>query len=363
MDVFVIISQLLLYLCFSILAGSFLLMLVPNSHRPDLKIPKYLLLISTILVPIFAFVPVLDITLFIAPRLGLLEALKIVITTYTVGNAWIFTIIASILLVLVIALMRANEKRIYTLIALFLTLGLILTIAWSSHAGAMVPSTGIIGHFIHLTAISIWVGIVFIVGWYAVNHHNWLRFLSWFSKVAIGCLAATALSGILLTNVLVDGYVDSWMVSYGHGLLIKHLFLIPLIFYAMLNGLVVKYLISKNEIFNPIPWIRLEGFILFTIFAITAIFTQQSPPQGGHITNDAISPLFRLFHSGIIDSANSLSLVININIVFFFFLFLLLVGLIILSIYRKASIMITFLLSCLLVVSIYVMLMISVVIR
>ncbi|MFD1851058.1 copper resistance D family protein [Oceanobacillus bengalensis] len=363
MDILVIISQALLYVCFSILAGSFLLLLIPSNYRPDVKIPKYLLLISTILLPIFAFAPVLDITLFITPRLGLFESLTIVLTTYTVGNAWCFTLICSVLLIFVIALTRSNEQRMSAFIGIVLTFGLILTVAWSSHAGAMIPLKGIINHFIHLTAISIWVGVVLVVGWCAINHNNWLPFLSWFSKVAIGCLTATAISGVLLTNVLVDGYIDSWTVSYGQGLLVKHLFLIPLIFYALFNGLIVKYLISRDDTFNPIPWIRLEGFILFTIFTITAIFTQQSPPHGSNVTNDAVSPLFRLFHDGIIDSGSTLDFVVNINIVFFFFLFLLLLGLIILSIYKKASIIIPFLLSCFMVVSIYVMLMISVVIR
>ena len=131
---------------------------------------------------------------------------------------------------------------------------------------------GITSDFIHLAAVSIWVGILLIVGWCSVNHENWLKFLSWFSMVAISCLVATALSGVLLMDILVDGYIDSWMVSYGQGLLIKHLFLLPVVFYALVNGFIVKFKLSKNPTFNPIPWIRVEGFILFVIFTITAIF-------------------------------------------------------------------------------------------
>jgi len=363
MDILVIISQVLLYVCFSILAGSLLLQLIPSTYRPDVKIPTYYLLMSAIMVPIFAFIPVLDITLFIAPRLGFGEALQTVLLSYTVGNAWNFTLIGSALLVLVIALMRSNEKRTSASIALALTFGLMLTIAWSGHAGSMSPITGIISHFIHLAAISVWVGVVLVVGWCATNHDNWLKFLSWFSKVAIGCLAATGLSGILLMNVMVDGYVDSWAVSYGQGLLIKHLFLLPLLFYALLNGWVVKHLLAKDATFNPIPWIRLEGIVLFVIFAMTAFFTQQSPPHGNYLTDDAVSPLFQIFHGGVIDSSSTIGLTVNFDIVYFFFLALFVVGLMILSIYKKASIVITFLLSCLLVVSIYIMVMLSVVVR
>lgn len=363
MDMLVMISQALLYVCFAILAGGFLLLLIPSTYRPDVKISTDYLLISAILVPILAFMPVLDITLFIAPRLGFAEALQTVLLSYTVGNAWDFTLMVSALLVLVIALMRSKEKRISAFIALLLTFGLMLTIAWSSHAGAMDPIKGITGHFIHLAAISIWVGVVLVVGWCATNPTNWLKFLSWFSKVAIGCLVATALSGFLLMDVMVDGYTDSWMVSYGQGLLIKHLFLIPLVFYALLNGFVVKYFLSKDAAFNPIPWIRLEGIVLFVIFALTAFFTQQSPPHGNYLTDDAVSPLFQLFHGGIIDFSSTIGLTINLDIVYFFFLALILVGLMLLSIYKKASIVVTFLISCLLVVNVYIMLMISVVVR
>jgi copper resistance protein D len=357
------ISQALLYVCFAVLAGSFILLLVPSNFRPDIKIPKYFLFISAITLPVFAFFPVLDIILFIAPRLGLIESFNIVLTTYTVGTAWVFTLIGSVLLVLLITLARPNEKGTFAFLGILLTFGLILTVAWSSHAGAMDPITGIISDFFHLTAVSIWVGILLIIGWGATNHNNWLPFLNWFRIVAISCLIITALSGLFLMNVLVDGYTESWMVSYGQGLLIKHLFLLPLIFYALVNSLIVKYKISKNAKFNPIPLIRVEGLILLAIFTITAIFSQQSPPHGNYLTNDAVSPLFRLFHDGIIDPGSTIGFVVNVNIVIFFFLAIVFIGLMTLSIYKKASIIITFLFSCLFVMSIYFMFMISVVIR
>ena len=137
MDILVIISQALLYVCFSVLVGSFILLLVPSKYRPDLKIPKRFLLISAITLPIFAFIPVLDITLFIAPRLGLFESFKIVLTTYTVGTAWNFTLLGSVMLVLLIALARSTEKGIFAFLGAILTFGLMLTVAWSSHAGAI----------------------------------------------------------------------------------------------------------------------------------------------------------------------------------------------------------------------------------
>ena len=363
MEILVIISQALLYLCFSVLVGSFILLLVPSKFRPDINIPKRLLLISAIMLPIFAFIPVLDITLYIAPRLGLFDSLIIVLTTYTVGTAWDFTLLGSSVLILLIALAKSTEKKIFAILGASLTFGLILTVAWSSHASVIDPIIGIISDFLHLAAVSIWVGILLVIGWCSLNHKNWLEFLSWFSSVAISCLVSTVLSGAFLMDVMVAGYIDSWMVSYGQGLLIKHLFLLPLVFYALVNGIYVKYKISKDVTFNPIPWIRVEGIILFTIFTITAVFSQQSPPHGNYLTSDAISPLFHLFHNGIIDSVNTIGFVVNLNTVWFFFLSILFMGLIVLSVFKKASIFISFLFSSLFVTSIYLMIMVTVVIR
>lgn len=363
MEILVVISQALLYLCFSVLVGSFIVLLVPSKYRPDIKIPKRLLLTSAITLPVFAFLPVLNSVLYIAPRLGLLESFKIVLTTYTVGTAWNFTLLGSAVLVLLIALARPTEKLIFAILGALLTILLILTIAWSSHAGAIDPIIGIVSDFLHLTAVSIWVGVVLIIAWCSINQKNWVAFLNWFSVVAFGCLAVTALSGLFLMDVMVDNYIDSWVISYGQGLLFKHLFLLPLVFYALVNSFIVKYKLSEGVSFNPIPWVRMESLILLVIFTITAAFSQQSPPHGNYLTNDAVSPLFRLFHNDPFYFSNMIGFVVNSNTVIFFFLCILFVGLIVLSFIKKASILVSFLFSCLLVISIYSMLMVTVVIR
>ncbi len=364
MELVVIISQVLLYLCFSILVGSFMLFLVPSQYRPDMNISTRILLISAITLPVCAFLPVLNSILYIAPRLGLFESFKIVLTTYTVGNAWSFTILFSIVLVLLILGERSTEKRrIFASLGALTTFLLILTVAWSSHAGTVNPMIGIISDFLHITAVSIWVGILLIIAWCSSNKNNWLEFLKWFSMVALGCFTTTALSGLFLMDLMVDGYIDSWMVSYGQGLLIKHLFLLPLIFYALVNSLIVKYHLSKNDAYNPIPWVRVESIILLTIFAITAAFSQQSPPHGNYLTSDAVSPLFQLFNKGIINSSNTIGFVVNSNSVVFFFFSILFSGLSVLSFLKKAPIIVSFLFSCLFVTSVYCMLMMTVVIR
>ncbi|MBD8070662.1 copper resistance D family protein [Bacillus sp. PS06] len=361
MALLTILSQTLLFLSFSFLVGSFILLLAPNDYRPDVTFSKRLLMISSITLPIFAFVPVLDITLFLAPRLGFVDSLIMVVTSYTVGTAWSFTLLGSFLLLSFIAI-GFTEKASFGAIGSLLTLGIILTVAWSSHAGVMDPFLGIIGDFLHLVAVSIWVGVLLIAGWFAKNHNHWLNFLKWYSLMAFSCLMITVVSGFLMMDVLVDDYVDSWMVSYGQGLLAKHLFILPLLFYALVNGLIVKYKLSKDTTFNPIPWVRLEGIILFVIFAITAFYSQQPPPHGNFLTSDAVSPLFQFFHGATIDTESTIGFVTNANTIFWLVISLLIFGLMVVSFMKKASIVISFLLSCLIVICVYVMIMVTVVV-
>ena len=194
-------SQALLYVSFALVTGSFILLLVPPSYRPALSIPNKLLTVCTLSIPIFAFFPVLNITLYIAPRLGFVEALNTVLTTYTIGSAWLATFAISVLLLVMLTI---TKNKLATALSLVLTITTMLTIAWSSHAAALNITVGTISDFLHLFAVSIWVGILLTIGWFSTNTDNWLAFLKWFSLVAISCLSLTALSGVFLMDILVD---------------------------------------------------------------------------------------------------------------------------------------------------------------
>ena len=94
-----IISQALLYLCFALSLGSFILYLVPNTHRPDIHVPKGALMMATGGIAIFSFFPVLQLILYLYPDIGLVQTVKSVLFTFEVGKAWIFTYILSNLII------------------------------------------------------------------------------------------------------------------------------------------------------------------------------------------------------------------------------------------------------------------------
>lgn len=357
MDVVVIISQALLYTSFALLTGSFILLLVPPSYRPALHIRGRLLTLCTISLPLLALFPVLSIALYIAPRLGFLNALNTVLTTYTIGTAWLAMFACSVLLLIVLKL---TKDKLMAVVGILLTILAMLTIAWSSHAAAYNIAVGIISDFLHILAVSVWVGILLIIGWCSTNSDNWLAFLKWFSLVAISCFSLAALSGVLLMDILVDGYIQSWPIAYGQGLLIKHLFLIPLVFFALANAFLVKFKLSRDTQFNPLHWIRAEGMILLAIFTMTAFFSQQSPPHAHVLTEDAISPLFRLFYGEPIDVTGRILFFANPASVGLFFGALLSMALTVVSIVKKAPIWLSVLFSCCIVGCLFSMVMFAI---
>lgn len=364
MALFVLFSQAVLYICFALLMGSFILRLVPPHLRPDVIVSQKVLVVGTALIPLAAFLPVLDITLYISPRLGFFDALSIVLTTYTIGTAWNFTLLASIVLMLM--LMRTKpSSNVSAYIGIMMTVVLIVTVAWSSHAAAIDVTTGIVSDALHLLGASVWVGILLVISVFATTTHNWLAFLNWFTYTAIGSLAIIGISGFMLMDVMVDGYINAWMVDYGQGLLVKHLLLVPILLFAFANTAVSRFFLLRNKPFRPLPWVRLEALLLSGIFIITGAFSQQNPPHGPYLTKDVISPIFKWFHPDVtIGAGNYIGFVVNIQSVLFLFgsLFAI-VALAASFFFKKIPPIVSFILGIIVVVCLYALLMVTTVVR
>ena len=101
----------------------------------------------------------------------------------------------------------------------------------------------------------------------------------------------------------VNEYGDAWMLSYGQALLVKHLTIIPVLFFAFINGFWIKRKLKRQEQINPIPWLKFESILLFFTFVSTAVLGQQEPPHSIETTLGGSGPsaIFDYFYSGIID--------------------------------------------------------------
>ena len=363
MQLVVSFSQIILYIALAILFGTFILTLIPEKLRPSFFVSKKWVIGAAISIPIATFIPVLYIIIYIAPRLGVIRAIEVVLTQYTTGIAWsIGFLLSSVLIFLILYANQMNKQHSkgYVYISLFLLTSIVITIGWASHASAINVGLGIISDSLHLLAASIWVGILFVVTWFNTNTKNWLAFLKWFTLVAISCLAIITISGFLLLDVLVDDYINAWMISYGQGLFLKHLFIVPMLFYAAINGIFVKFMLTKNEQYNPLRGAKVESLILLVIFIITAIFSQSSPPHGFYLTSDAISPLFTWLHHTPIMADSYVAFISNPVAIIFIFLSMLMIGANIAAYFLKAPVWTLCITSLLLVASLYTTFMLSV---
>ncbi len=358
------ISEPLLYLCFSLLMGSFILQLVPSAYRPDINVPKGFLMIATAGIGIFSFIPVLQVILYLYQDIGFEQTLKSVLFTFEVGKAWIFTYLLSNLLFIYIVWFDYRKNPLYAYIGMFITFILILALGWSSHASSIEQWKGFVVHTIHFLAVTIWVGILFVISWASKSHLNWMKFLRWFTPVALICFFITVISGLFLMTVVIDykDYANSWILPYGQALLIKHLLIIPLLAYVFINSILIRKKIKNNVSFNPRPWTKAESLIVFLIFSATAVLGQQEPPHDIETTiaSTGSSALFDLLYQGNITRDLVIVLRFEFNSVMLVMLALSFLGLTILSYIKRAPILLGFTMSVLCVVAFYLSIMVSI---
>jgi len=364
MTIIGVVSETLLYLCFSIILGSFILHIVPKPYRPEINVPKKFLLLSIIGIAILSITPALQVILTFYKDIGLGLTIRSVLFTFEVGQAWIVTFILSNILFIYLILFDIRKKSTYSYVGIAFTLALILTLGWSSHASSLTEVSGFIAHTIHFLAVSIWIGILLVISWFSSNKENWLTFLKWFSPVAITCFLVTVGTGLFLMSLVVDfkDYTNAWMLSYGQALLIKHLLIIPLLAFAFINSVLMRNQLNKDKEFNPKPWVKAESIILLLIFAATAVLGQQSPPHDIEtaLATNGPAKLFELLYQGQIERDLSAFLSFGINSISLLGLAILFLALTIFSFVKKAPMVLSFVMSILVVLTSYLALMLSV---
>ncbi|CAM4201884.1 putative copper resistance protein D [Paenibacillus endophyticus] len=296
------VSEGLLYVCFAILTGSLLLKLVPENRRPSIQVPNGLLLACAIAIPIFSYVPIHNLALVFGKDFDMSygSILKSILLDINTGKAWLWTAIGSAGLALLLGLKAFRNDKHMPKVALFVTFLLIVWLGYAGHASSLYGFRGLITHSSHFLAVSVWIGILFVVSWFAKDNANWPAFLRWFSPVAIAAVVVTLLAGIILMTFTTPEYVNAWMLPYGQMLLIKHLLILPLLLFAYSNGFGYKKAVKNHADFNPKRWLRAESLIALLVLAATGVLGQQTPP---HIVKETLqtvspSPLFTTIYKG-----------------------------------------------------------------
>lgn len=356
-----IISQIFLYLALSIITGAFIFGVVPNPKQPAVHVPKPLLFLSIAAIPILSFFPLLQVILLFYEDTGFWQIFQSVLFSFEIGQSWLITLGVSILLFLMMVLpIQVFTKSVLGLLYTFV---LILALSWGSHAASIAGFSGMLVHSLHLLAVSIWIGTLLMVTWFSRGIGNWRPFLSWFHPLAIGCVLVTIGAGILLMfyGVTTETYLFSWILPYGQALLIKHLLVVPLIFYAFINGYLMKKRLYQDPEFNPKPWTKIESIIVFFIFTATAVLGEAAPPHDpeGLLRAEGSAWLFQLFHP---QTVEDIQVTLQWQLTGFAMLIMagLFLVLLLFSFIKKAPAAFSLIMSVLAVVSGYLALMLSI---
>lgn len=313
--IWIYISESLLYLCFSLLMGAFIIQFIPERMKPTIHIPKRLIQLSVLGIVFFSVAPVIRIILFLYEDIGFITTVENVLGGFEVGKAWNFTVILAIFFYVFVSLFPVLKSKVLSGISLIFTLVLLLALGWASHAASLTEWGGFVSHSLHFLAVTVWVGILLVVGWCSKNQENWLTYLKWFTPLAIICFLLISGTGLFLMTLVIDvnEYRDSWMLPYGQALLVKHLTIIPILFFAFINGFWIRRKLKRQEQINPIPWLKFESILLLFTFVSTGVLGQQEPPHSIEITLAGSGPasIFDYFYSDVIDPSMRLQFGFN----------------------------------------------------
>ncbi|NOU88656.1 copper resistance protein CopD [Paenibacillus sp. LMG 31460] len=361
------VTETLLYVCFCIITGGQILSLVPEDKRPTIEIPNLLIILCAGGIALLSFAPVFKIIDFLAKDFG--ESYwvigKGVLLDFKMGHAWLYTLFFSFALIFIRVLRGSKKDPFVDILGLIFTLGLIGAFGWASHCASNFAIKGFMTHSTHFFAVSVWIGILLIAAWFSKDQQHWQAFFKWFSPVALVCVSVTVIAGLILMKFIVPEYLNSWMITYGQTLLIKHVLIIPLFVIAFMNGFLTKRKFLTHPNYDPKPWLRAESIMAILVLSATSVMGQQNPPHELSIENTIKltqpSTLFTLFNQLPAD------FIVRIGVNLWSFVLLLLAALLIFTMLfifvkrQKASLLVISM-SLILAVVTYVTIMVSVVI-
>ncbi|GAE30895.1 copper resistance D family protein [Alkalihalobacillus hemicellulosilyticus] len=284
------IANWLLYVCLSFVIGYTILQAISQKRRPEIMGDK-IYLISIFITPLLLAVPVGRVVWVLSNQFGLswIESIQTVLFEYSVGQAWFL----SIMIVFVLITWKNKKNGWQQVILAALLVGLA---SWSSHAASIAGWGGFVGNYIHYLAVTVWIGILAVVSWFSVDDKIPSPFFKWYSLTAAFSVSAIILSGFLLMGAIVPEYVQSWLLTYGQLLLIKHLLFLPLLafgFHHLVLGM--KAEITKTGLTKQS--FKIESVLAFVILLISGMMTEQTPPHEvvRTLQTESITPMMQLF--------------------------------------------------------------------
>lgn len=296
------ISEFFLYISFAIVMGSCLLLNVPARYKPTIKVPKGMLLSAIIAIPLLSYVPLHMTAIDYGEsfQLGYAAMMKSILLDLQIGKAWLWTALGAAGLAIIVGVPVFAKDRHMPKVALMLTLLLTFWLGYGSHVASLDAINGLIVHAGHFTAVAIWLGILFIVSWFAKDDLNWHAFLRWFSPLAVICVVIALIAGITLMTYTTPQYSNALMLNYGQLMLLKHAALIPLLWLAFSNGFLYPRYARSSSMPSQRTLLRVESVIALLVLGFTAIMGQTAPPHNvvETLRTETPSQLFTAIYQG-----------------------------------------------------------------
>ncbi|WP_411843817.1 copper resistance D family protein [Salinicoccus sp. HZC-1] len=285
----VIVSQLLLYLCLSLLMGVVLGNSFFAGRMPKFHVPKWLLVTAAAGVIVFGFSSSLAIILNMAADLSFAGALWQVLFGFNTGRAWLFMYLISVILIAFFAF-DMMEGRAMMRAGVVLVALLAVAQSFGSHAFEQAAFWGVTVHAVHLLAVMTWSGLLIILGWFTVEKVKWTYVLSWFTRLALISIIVLAVSGVFTGDVVTANpqgapinifqrFANAWLTDYGQSLLFKQLLLVGILGFGIINGILYRKRLRDDPGLQIQPWIKAESFLVLIILAVTAFMSEQAIPN------------------------------------------------------------------------------------
>lgn len=350
MILFTIISDFLLYMVMSFLAGVLVLQFVPEHRKPEIPMKKSAILLAIASIPVLSAAPAIQLLGLLMNNTGFGSAVWTSITEFQVGQGFAFSIFLSFFW---FGAAAVNSSKY---IQAFWFLLSILNMGFGSHAASLDFLPGLFSHTVHFLSLTLWAGVLILITWWAPALTNWRSFLKWFTPFAFGMMAIILVSGFavwLLFSKPAD-YAASWVLPYGQMLLLKHLSILPLLAAAFLNGFGNK---AKEPSRNLL---KLETFMLGLVFLCTAVMSKLAPPHNVNNTflTEGTAPLLEtLIGEQYLPIAAEFSF--SLNGILLLLIGALAIGLMVMSFFKKMPLWLSFIFGFGFIVSIYVGLMMN----
>lgn len=306
----VVASQILLYICLSLLMGIILSNAVLTAYMPKLNIPGWSIYGALAGVIVFASVAPFAIILNMSDSMSLWEATLTVLFEFNVGISWLTMVLAVIVLAV---FFRANLQKDKNASRFALIFVVILAVAqgFAGHAFEQADLWGITVHTLHVLAFMVWGGLLIMLAGFTTGKTDWTRVVSWFTPLALISLTVLAVSGILIADTVSTGAVgeqpniiqrlaDSWLIDYGQALLFKQLLLVAIIGFGVINGIMMRNRLKYDSTLQIQPWIRMEALLLLLVLIVTGFMSEQSIPTqiDTIIEQGGASSLYEAFYDG-----------------------------------------------------------------